>query len=68
MEYRSMIKMPASSHSSGFFGSGFKGTLLSTTGKLTESVVNEPIKQVDEGLTLEMQNTFEKKKNEELQA
>jgi hypothetical protein len=44
------------------FNSGFSNTLLAAS-KLTESVV-EPLKKMTDDLTLEMENTFEKKKNE----
>lgn len=57
MEYRSMIKMPGSGSTSGglsgglssggLFGSSFGGNLLHTS-KLTESVMNEPIKKMNE--------------------
>ena len=47
-----MIKMPGSSSSGGLFGSSLGGNLLSAAGKLTESVMNEPIKKLNEGLAL----------------
>jgi hypothetical protein len=37
------------------------------TSRLTESLIN-PIQKMNDELTLEMENTFEKKKNEELKA
>ena len=60
-----MMKIP-SNHDNGLFNSNFSNNILAAS-KLTESVI-EPLKQMDDGLTLQMENTFQKKKNEELQA
>jgi predicted nuclease with TOPRIM domain len=48
------------------FSSALNSHLLSA-GKLTESVI-EPMKKISDEFTLELENTYEKKKNEELQA
>jgi hypothetical protein len=48
------------------YNSGFNNNLFSAS-KLTESVI-EPIKKINDELTLELENTYERKKNEELQA
>lgn len=63
-EYRSMVKL--SPDSGALYNSGFNNNLFSAS-KLTESVI-EPIKKLNDELALELQNTYEKKKNEELQA
>lgn len=44
------------------FSSALNSHLLSA-GKLTESVI-EPIKKISDEFTLELENTYEKKKNE----
>jgi hypothetical protein len=62
-EYRSMMKLPSESNLS---NSAFNNNIFSAS-KLTESVI-EPIKKLNDELTLELENTYEKKKNEELQA
>jgi hypothetical protein len=59
IEYQSMMKLQPQT---ALFNSGFSNTLLAAS-KLTESVV-EPLKKMTDDLTLEMENTFEKKKNE----
>lgn len=58
-----MIKLQPDNH---LFNSGLNSQLLSA-GKLTESVI-EPMKKISDEFTLELENTYEKKKNEELQA
>lgn len=63
-EYRSMVKL--SPDSGALYNSGFNNNLFSAS-KLTESVI-QPIKKLNDELALELQNTYEKKKNEELQA
>lgn len=61
-EYRSMIKLQPEST---LFSSALNAHL--SAGKLTESVI-EPAKKISDEFTLELENTYEKKKNEELQA
>jgi len=64
IETRSMMRLQPDS---GLLYSNTLGNTILTGGKLTESVI-EPMKKINDELTLEMENTFEKKKNEELQA
>jgi hypothetical protein len=59
IEYRSMIKLQPDNT---LFSSALNSHLLSA-GKLTESVI-EPIKKISDEFTLELENTYEKKKNE----
>lgn len=48
------------------YNSAFTSNIFSAS-KLTESVI-EPIKKLNDELTFELEHTYEKKRNEELQA
>lgn len=58
--------MKLSPEATTLYNSAFSNNIFSAS-KLTESVI-EPIKKMNDELALELENTYEKKKNEELQA